>query len=113
MERLRFRWPVLRQLNIHNHGGGVMSCRCFIIPDDVLRRFAADPELADEVRQSLHRTAELSRQVRAVREQHALLTLTAISLPGPPTPSPAPAPHAPPAGQVFDCHTGTSLPGTP
>ena len=90
-----------------------MSCRCFIIPDDVLRRFAADPELADEVRQSLHRTAELSRQVRAVREQHALLTLTAISLPGPPIPSPPPAPHAPPAGQVFDCHTGTSLPGTP
>jgi Zn-dependent metalloprotease len=90
-----------------------MSCRCFIIPDDVLRRFAADPELADDVRQSFHHTAEISRQMRAVREQNALLTLTASSLPFPKPSIPIPVPHVLPPGQAFDCHHGTTLPGTP
>ncbi len=90
-----------------------MACRCFIIPDDVLRRFGSDPELSDELRQSFHHTAELSRQVRAVRDQHAALTLTAISLPFPKPPIPVPVPHVLPPGLVFDCHTGTTLPGAP
>jgi len=88
-----------------------MTCRCFIIPDDVLRRFGSDPELSDELRQSFHHTAEISRQMRAVRDQHAALTLTAMSLPIPHLP--VPAPHAPPPGQVFDCHTSMTLPGSP
>jgi Zn-dependent metalloprotease len=90
-----------------------MACRCFIIPDDVLRRFGSDPELSDELRQSFHHTAELSRQVRAVRDQQALLTLTAISLPLPKPAIPISAPPELPAGLVFDCHTRTALPGTP
>jgi Zn-dependent metalloprotease len=88
-----------------------MACMCFIIPDDVLKRFGSDPELSDELRQSFHHTAELSRQLRVVRDQNALLTLTAMSLPMPRRA--VPAPTAPPPGQVFDCHTGTTLPGTP
>src|SRR4051812_24890564 len=87
-----------------------MSCKCFIVPDDVLRRLAADPELSDEVRQNLHHTAELSERVRAVRDQQGALTLTAMSLPM--QQRAVPAAHGLPQGQVFDCHTGTTLPGT-
>ena len=90
-----------------------MSCRCFIIPDDVLRRFGSDPELSDELRQSFHHTAELSRALRAVRDQQAALTLTALSLPMPKPEIKKPTPHQLPPGQVFDCHTGTTLPGAP
>ena len=89
-----------------------MSCRCFIIPDDVLRRLGSDPELSDELRQSFHHTAELSRALRAVRDQQAALTLTAISLPMRRPEIKVPATYVLPPGQVFDCHTGTSLPGT-
>lgn len=85
-----------------------MTCNCYIIPDDVLERFAADPELSDEIRQNFHHSAEISRRVRAVREQNAALTLTAISLQSIP-PIPVPAPHQLPPGQVFNCHTTMTL----
>ena len=88
-----------------------MACSCFIIPDDVLERFASDPELSDEVRQNFHHSAAISKRVRAVRDQNNALTLTAISLPFPRPPFPFPLPHRLPIGQVFDCHHGTTLPG--
>ena len=88
-----------------------MTCSCFIIPDDVLERFASDPELSDEVRQNFHHSAAISKRVRAVRDQNNALTLTAISLPFPRPPFPYPLPHRLPIGQVFDCHHGTTLPG--
>ena len=88
-----------------------MTCNCFIIPDDVLERFAADPELSDEVRQNFHHSAALSRGIRAVRDRNNALTTTAISLPFPRPPFPFPLPHRLPIGQVFDCHHGTTLPG--
>jgi Zn-dependent metalloprotease len=88
-----------------------MTCNCFIIPDDVLERFASDPDLADEVRQNFHHSVALSRGIRAVRDQNNALTLTAISLPFPRPPFPFPLPHRLPVGQVFDCHHGTTLPG--
>ena len=50
-----------------------MSCKCFIIPQDVLDRFAADPELSDAIRQNFHHSAAISREVRALREQNARL----------------------------------------
>ena len=90
-----------------------MTCSCFIVPDDVLERFAADPALSNEVRQNLHHSALISRQVRKVRVENAALTLTAISLPIPRIPIPFPLPHRLPIGQAFDCHHGTTLPGTP
>lgn len=89
-----------------------MTCNCYIIPDDVLERFAADPELSDEIRQNFHHSAEISRRVRAVREQNGALTLATISLPIPIPPIPVPAPHQLPPGQVFNCHTTMTLPGT-
>ena len=89
-----------------------MTCSCFIIPDDVLERFAADPELSNEVRQNFHHSAALSRGLRKVRDQNNALTLTAISLPIPIPPFPFPLPHRLPIGQVFDCHHTTTLPGT-
>src|SRR6516225_2502383 len=48
-----------------------MMCRyCFIIPHDVLTRFASDPALSTPLRQSLLHTAQLSSLFRALREQH-------------------------------------------
>ena len=88
-----------------------MTCTCFIVPDDVLERFASDPELSDEIRQNFHHSAALSRGIRAVRDQNNALTMTAISLPFPRPPFPFPLPHRLPIGQVFDCHHGTTLPG--
>ncbi|WP_295631408.1 M4 family metallopeptidase [Novosphingobium sp.] len=88
-----------------------MTCNCFIIPDDVLERFASDPQLSDEVRQNFHHSAALSRGMRSVRDRNNALTMTAISLPFPRPPFPFPLPHRLPVGQVFDCHHGTTLPG--
>ncbi|MEG3175046.1 M4 family metallopeptidase [Sphingomonas sp. RB3P16] len=88
-----------------------MTCGCTIIPDDVLLRFAADPEIPDETRQALHHSAAISAQLRALRTQNAALTLTALQLPLAPSPNPRPPRHALPAGYVFDCHHTTTLPG--
>lgn len=88
-----------------------MTCGCRIIPDDVLRRFASDPELSDDLRQALHHAVALSGSIRAVRDENAALTLTATALPIPKIPIPRPLPHALPAAHVFDCHHTTTLPG--
>ena len=88
-----------------------MPCSCFIVPDEVLRRLAADAELSEELRRGCEYTAAMSAQVRLVRQQHAMLTLTANQLVKPFPPGPFPRPHHLPAGQVYDCHHGTTLPG--
>lgn len=86
-----------------------MVCGCCIIPDDILLHFASDPDLSDESRQSLRHTAALSDQIRALRQQTAALTLTAMRLPNPPV-SP-PQPHVAPDIHVFNCRKATALPG--
>lgn len=86
-----------------------MTCRCFIIPRDVLTRLASDQALDPGVRQDLLHTAQISSHFRAVREQNNALTQTLISLPFPPRPFPKR--HTLPAGLVYDCHHGTTLPG--
>ncbi|WP_010186742.1 M4 family metallopeptidase [Sphingomonas sp. PAMC 26605] len=88
-----------------------MACRCCIIPDDVLLRFASDPDLSDETRQALHHTAALSDQIRALRQQNAALTLAAIQLPIAKGASNAALPQALPAAHIFDCHHTMTLPG--
>ena len=60
-----------------------MACQCFIVPQDVLNRFAADPELSDELRRGFAYTAAVSEQVRQVRDQIGLLTLKLLQLPDP------------------------------
>jgi Zn-dependent metalloprotease len=99
-----------------------MACNCFIVPQDVLLRFASDPELSEELRRGFAYTAAISEQIRAVRQQQATLTLTTnqLTFPGP-VPIPVPVPpihlppihlHLPPACQVYTCNHGTTLPGT-
>lgn len=95
-----------------------MSCNCFIIPDDVLRRFAADPELSDEVRQSFHHAAQLSASLRKLRHAHDDFTrenlLTPIPKTHPPFPLPIPTPPTRPVvapGLAYDAQHGTALPG--
>jgi Zn-dependent metalloprotease len=88
-----------------------MTCKCFIIPHDVLTRFAADTGLSPQVRQSLLHTAQLSLHFRSLRQQHTALAQAAVSLP---LARPArPRRHTLPQSQVYDCQNGTSLPGEP
>lgn len=86
-------------------------CSCFIVPHDVLTRFASDPGLPNTLRQNLLHSAQISAHFRALREQHNALTQTAISLPLPRPPSPHP--HVLPPDHVYDCQHHTSLPGAP
>src|SRR4051794_9889672 len=88
-----------------------MACSCFIVPNDVLTRFASDPGLPPALRQSLLHSAQLGAHFRALREQHSALSLTAASLPLPR--APLPHPYVLPPAQVYDCHHLTSLPGAP
>lgn len=88
------------------------TCSCFIVPRDVLERFAADPELSEEVRKGFAHTALISDHLRALRAQHTAFTLAALQLP-PVHPIPLPKHHLLPPSAVYDCHHGTSLPGTP
>jgi Zn-dependent metalloprotease len=91
--------------------GQKMPCSCFIIPHDVLNRFASDPGLPAALRQGMLQTAQLGTHFRAVREQFNALSQAAFSLP---LLRPAvPSPHVPPPDQVYDCQHHTSLPGAP
>src|SRR4051812_35673225 len=88
-----------------------MACSCFIIPHDVLTRFASDPGLPSTLRQSLIHSAQISDRFRALREQHNALTQIAMTLPL--ARPPARRRHEVPPAQVYDCHHHTSLPGAP
>lgn len=85
---------------------------CTIIPEDVLKRFADDPELSAELRQHFQNALALDAQMRAVRQTVAQLTLEAMHtnrLAGfAPT-----AVAVAPAITVFDCRHSTTLPGVP
>lgn len=90
-----------------------MSCKCFIVPQDVLQRFARDPELSEEVRRNFAFTAAVTQQIRAVREKQAELSVTlaqqnAISLPS----VAGPSRHSLPPGSVYDANCASALPGT-
>lgn len=94
-----------------------MVCKCFIVPQDVLLRFASDPELSEELRRNFSYTAVVSDKIRAVRQQQEALTLTTLQFPQPiPVPVPIPVPHPPihllPACNAYTCNNGTTLPGT-
>jgi len=47
-----------------------MACSCFIIPQDVLTRFASDRELSEEIRRIFNATANVSKEIRALRNAH-------------------------------------------
>jgi Zn-dependent metalloprotease len=80
---------------------------CFIIPTKVLKRFARDKKLKAGERKAFANAAKFEVEWRSVREAKAQLSLTAKTL----LPSAQPATTTPPADNVYDCKTGTVLPG--
>src|SRR5262245_39350161 len=84
-------------------------CPCFIIPPRVLERLSRDKKLSAEERKAFADAARFEKEWRKVRAARTKLTLAARAI----LPSAlAAAPPGPPAVTVFDCHNGTSLPGT-
>ena len=51
-----------------------MSCTCFIIPPDVLKKLGADKKLSARVRDAAENTAKVSAEVRRLRTQAVALT---------------------------------------
>jgi Zn-dependent metalloprotease len=87
-----------------------MSCHCFIVPEDVLKRFASDAELTEETRKAFRFSALVSRDIRAVRERQADLTQSIGSLPSLLIRAAVSGTCSPPPSNVYDCQHG-SLPG--
>ena len=81
------------------------ACCCFIIPADVLRRYAADPSLDDATRRGLQATIAETERLRGLREAHRI-----ASLRDPdrllPDASPQPARQ-----HIFDCQNRKNMPG--
>jgi len=88
------------------------GCHCFIIPADVLERFASDKKLSAMQRKSFADAANFEKEWRQrrlanlkyIRAVKAILP-TALTAVGPAA--------TPPAILVDDCAQGTTLPGTP
>ncbi|MEO8613912.1 MAG: M4 family metallopeptidase [Luteolibacter sp.] len=87
------------------------SCQCFIIPSNVLKRFAKDKDLTTDQRKSFSDAVLLEKEWRKVRT--AKSKFTAIAQQILPTNISATALTAPPAVPIFNCNHTTSLPGTP
>jgi Zn-dependent metalloprotease len=85
-----------------------MSCTCFIVPREVLTRLAEDPELSAEVRKSLSDTAQVSHQIRELRQQAAKLTSVVLA-----HAAAVADVAAAPLVTVYDCKHAQRLPGTP
>ena len=85
-----------------------MSCTCFIVPQDVLERLAQDKKLSAQVRKASAATAQISVEIRKLRNQAAALTGVAASV-GAPLAKLAAAPKV----TVYDCKHTQTLPGTP
>ncbi len=85
-----------------------MSCQCFIIPTNVLERFAKDKTLSQEQRKCFADAAQFEKHWRQVRTAHGKLSAAAGAI----LPSGIQV-AAPPAVTVADCNHGTTLPGTP
>jgi len=83
-----------------------MSCTCFIIPPDVLKRLASDRKLSDKVRAAARNTATISTEMRKLREQALALTVAADA-----AARPLRALAKAPAITVYDCKHHQTLPG--
>jgi Zn-dependent metalloprotease len=87
-----------------------MTCHCLIVPQDVLKRFASDPELSEEIRKIFDFTSDVSDDVRDVREARRKLTHTVENFLSLTPRALVSAPCTPPPSEVYDCQHG-SLPG--
>jgi Zn-dependent metalloprotease len=83
-----------------------MSCTCFIIPRDVLERFAAEKDLSAEVRKNLQDSAKISHELRELRKQAGQLTNVTTAA------AALVELAAAPQVTVYDCKTTSTLPGT-
>ena len=95
-----------------------MSCNCYIVPLDVLKRFSNDPELQEEIRKNFAFTLAVSQHIRPLREERAKLEQSIAGselFPRLPIPYPFPRPKICklPPSLVDNCNHTTSQPGTP
>jgi Zn-dependent metalloprotease len=84
-----------------------MSCKCFIVPQDVLKKLAEDAKLSDEVRQASADTGRISVELRKLRTQAGKLS-NAVALGQSRELMPL---AAAPAITVYDCQHTQTLPG--
>lgn len=84
------------------------QCTCFIVPKDVLDRFAADKKLSAELRKESADSARVTDALRALRQQAGELTLVTRT-----AGASLAALAASPAVTVYDCKHTQTLPGTP
>ncbi len=84
------------------------ACHCFIIPHDVLERFAKDKKLSAAERKTFADAARFEKEWRKVRTAQSRLARLACTM----LPSDLAA-AGPPAIVVYNCAHGTTLPGTP
>jgi len=85
-----------------------MKCMCSIIPSNVLKRFARDKKLSASSRRRFAEAAAHETHWRKLRELNAAAFARAQL-----TLSAGESISAVPAVTVFDCATGTALPGSP
>lgn len=83
-----------------------MACRCSIVPQDVLDRFARDKSLSAAQRKSFADAAQFEKAWRQLRAAHGKCSASAETLLEQGVVS-----AAPPAVVVYDCNHGTTLPG--
>jgi Zn-dependent metalloprotease len=83
-----------------------LSCTCFIIPPDVLKKLASDRSLSDKARAAARNTATVSTEMRKLREQALVLTVAAGAA-ARPMRALAKAPEI----TVYDCKHHQTLPG--
>ncbi len=85
-----------------------MHCPCFIIPSNVLDRFARDKKLSASERKSFADAALFEKQWRIGRTAHGKVAVAARTMLARGAP-----PISSPAITAYDCAHGTTLPGTP
>lgn len=85
-----------------------LACGCFIVPKDVLDRFAKDKKLPEASRKSFADTSGQEAVWRKLRMAHNVATKATIATMGM-----SAAVAAAPKVTVYNCANTTSIPGTP
>jgi Zn-dependent metalloprotease len=85
-----------------------LACGCFIVPQEVLDRFAKDKKLSEATRKSFADTSDGEQIWRRLRAAHTVATKAGIASRGM-----SATLAAAPKITVYNCSNTTSLPGTP
>jgi Zn-dependent metalloprotease len=85
-----------------------LACGCFIVPKDVLDRFAKDKKLSEATRKSFSDTSDGEQIWRRLRAAYTVATKASIASRGV-----SATLAAAPKVTVYNCSNTTSLPGTP